>query len=218
MPTFGCTAVWLNSSYTISIGSSIVVTLTSREAITLSAEYSVVVLPEPVGPVTRTMPCGRLMKSLKVRHLLGIEAEAREVLHDHLRVEDPHHQLLAEGDRQGRDAQLDLAAAAHRLHPAVLGPSLLGDVEARHRLHPVDDRLVHQLGHRLDVVQHAVDAEADQADVALGFQVHVAGAGVVGVLEHELDGVDDVLIALLDLGFVLEANQLLEIAEVDRRP
>ena len=36
-----------------------VLTLTSSVATRRSVEYSVVVLPEPVGPVTRMMPCGR---------------------------------------------------------------------------------------------------------------------------------------------------------------
>jgi hypothetical protein len=43
---------------TISIGSSMVQTFTSEVASCLSVEYSVVVLPEPVGPVTSTMPFG----------------------------------------------------------------------------------------------------------------------------------------------------------------
>ena len=55
----GCTCVWLNDGSIISIGSSIVATFTSSVATRLSVEYSVVVLPEPVGPVTSTMPCGR---------------------------------------------------------------------------------------------------------------------------------------------------------------
>ncbi len=51
--------------------------------------------------------------------------------------------------------------------------------------------------------------------VALGLDVDVARAGVEGVLEHELDRVDDVLVARLDLGLVLHAHELLEVAEVD---
>ncbi|MCY1229434.1 hypothetical protein D9M72_417980 [compost metagenome] len=56
----GCTCVWLNEGSIISIGSSTVLTLTSSVATRLSVEYSVVVLPEPVGPVTRMMPLGRV--------------------------------------------------------------------------------------------------------------------------------------------------------------
>ena len=46
----GCTCVWLKEGSIISIGSSTVLTFTSSVAMRLSVEYSVVVLPEPVGP------------------------------------------------------------------------------------------------------------------------------------------------------------------------
>ena len=61
--TVGCTWVWLKAGSIISIGSSTVQTLTSSVASFLSVEYSVVVLPEPVGPVTKMMPCGRVISS-----------------------------------------------------------------------------------------------------------------------------------------------------------
>ena len=51
--------------------------------------------------------------------------------------------------------------------------------------------------------------------VALGLDVDVARPAVEGVLEHELDGVDHVLVARLDLGLALHADELLEVAEVD---
>ena len=96
-------------------------------------------------------------------HLVGIEAERAEVLHQDLRVEDAHHHLLPEGDRQRGDAQLDVAAAVGGLDAAVLRPALLGDVQARHHLDPRHDGRVNDFRHGLDVVQDAVDAEADQA-------------------------------------------------------
>ena len=52
---------------------------------------------------------------------------------------------------------------------------------------------------------------------ALRLDVDVARPRVEGVLEHELDRVDDVLVARLDLGLALHAHELLEIAEVDAR-
>ncbi len=52
------TCIWLNAGSTISIGSSMVHTFTSGVASCFSVVYSVVVLPEPVGPVTRIMPFG----------------------------------------------------------------------------------------------------------------------------------------------------------------
>ncbi|MNY36040.1 hypothetical protein D3C86_1704990 [compost metagenome] len=53
-----CTCIWLNAGSIISIGSSMVQTFTSSVASCLRVVYSVVVLPEPVGPVTRMMPLG----------------------------------------------------------------------------------------------------------------------------------------------------------------
>ncbi len=58
MSMFCCTCTWLKDASIISIGSSMVHTLTSGVASCFRVEYSVVVLPEPVGPVTRMMPFG----------------------------------------------------------------------------------------------------------------------------------------------------------------
>ena len=49
----------VKASTTISMGSSIVLTFTVSVARLFKVEYRVVVLPEPVGPVTSTMPWAR---------------------------------------------------------------------------------------------------------------------------------------------------------------
>ena len=90
-------------------------TLTSDVASAFSVVYSVVVLPEPVGPVTRMMPCGRLGQLVPARRVVGREAQLGQRLDHHFRVEDAHHQLFAEGGRQGRQAQLDFLAAGVRV-------------------------------------------------------------------------------------------------------
>ena len=101
------------------------------------------------------------------------------------------------------------------LDAAVLRAALLGDVHAAHRLQARGDGQVDQLRHALDLVQHAVDAEADHGVLALGLDVDVGGARVVGVLQEEVDGVDDVRVAGLDLRARLELDVLLEVGEVD---
>ncbi len=58
---FGLTCVCEMPSSWYSTGSSTVRMLLSGELISDRQAYSVVVLPEPVGPVTSRMPCGRLM-------------------------------------------------------------------------------------------------------------------------------------------------------------
>ena len=57
---FGFTCTWPMPRSGISTGSSMVRMLRSGELIFASAAYSVVVLPEPVGPVTSTMPWERV--------------------------------------------------------------------------------------------------------------------------------------------------------------
>ena len=52
------TWVWPTPASSYSIGSSTVMMFWPRVSRRSSAAYSVVVLPEPVGPVTRMMPCG----------------------------------------------------------------------------------------------------------------------------------------------------------------
>ena len=56
---------WIRPSISYSTGSSVVMILTVSSLASFRAAYSVVVLPEPVGPVTTTMPFGFLMTSRK---------------------------------------------------------------------------------------------------------------------------------------------------------
>ena len=173
-------------------------------------------MPEPVGPVTRMMPCGRLIHSANVLQLVFVEPEAGEIAEQHLGIEDAHDQLFAECGRERRDAQLDLFSFALRLDAAVLRAAPFGDVHAAHRLDARGDGEVDELRHALDLVQHAVDAEADHGRLALRLDVNVAGARVVGVLQQEVDGVDDVRVAGLDLVARLQLHVLLEVGEIDR--
>ncbi len=54
---FSLICVWLTPGIWYSIGSSIVMMLVFSDCTARSAELSVVVLPLPVGPTTRIMPC-----------------------------------------------------------------------------------------------------------------------------------------------------------------
>ncbi len=58
MPTRALTWVWPTPSMAYSTGSSMVRILREPSLSRLNAAYRVVVLPEPVGPVTSTMPLG----------------------------------------------------------------------------------------------------------------------------------------------------------------
>src|SRR6056297_172077 len=62
--TFGFTWVWPIPSMSYSIGSSTVMMLRLRSLSSSKAAYSVVDLPDPVGPVTSRIPCGRWTRRL----------------------------------------------------------------------------------------------------------------------------------------------------------
>ena len=95
-----------------------------------------VVLPLPVGPVTRMRPCGSSIHDSKSALLVLVEPQLGDVLHQRLRVEDADDHLLAEGGGQGGDAQLDLPAVPLGLDAPVLRPALLGDVDPRRASSP----------------------------------------------------------------------------------
>jgi hypothetical protein len=57
------TWIWFTPCTLYSTGSSTVIALTSSLTMRCSEAYSVVLLPEPVGPVTSRMPCGSAMSS-----------------------------------------------------------------------------------------------------------------------------------------------------------
>ena len=60
-PFFSFTGICVMPLIWYSTGSSMVMILSSSFLISLSAAYSVVVLPDPVGPVTSTIPYGSRM-------------------------------------------------------------------------------------------------------------------------------------------------------------
>src|SRR5207249_3281697 len=73
---------------------------------------------------------------------------------------------------------------------AVLGQAALGDVEAGHDLHARGESGLQALGRRHDLVQHAIDAEADAEDLLVWLEVDVGGAASDGVHEDHVDEPD----------------------------
>ena len=147
--------------------------------------------------------------------LVLVKPESGQVADEDFGVEDAHDQLFAEGGGERGDAQFDLFSFALGLDPSVLRAALFGDVHAAHGLEARGDGQVDELRHALDLVQHAVDAEADHGRLALRLDVDVAGSRVEGMLQKEVDGVDDVRVAGLDLVARLELDVLLEVGEID---
>jgi hypothetical protein len=111
--------------------------------------------------------------------------------------------------RNGRDAQFDLLVAALDLDPAVLGPAFLGDIHPREHLDPGDEGRVDRFRDGVNVVENPIDPEPDEGLLALRLDVDVRGPLVEGVVEQVVNRVDDVLVVALD--------ELLEVAQVDRR-
>ena len=212
-PMIGCTCIWLNSGAIISIGSSIEQTLTSSVARSFIVEYSVVVLPEPVGPGDQDDPVRLLDHLVPALAILVAEAELLEVAHQYFGCEDAHDDLFAESRRHGRDAQLDLPARGrHRLDASVLRTAPLDDLHARQELDAAGHRQQHRDRNRVDLVQDAVDAETHDAKVAPRLDVDVGSALLEGVLPQPVDDVDDVLVVGVEIAAVAELDQLLEIA------
>ena len=85
---------------------------------------------------------------------------------------------------QRGDAQVDLAAAVHDRHAAVLRLAALGDVDVAHDLEAGDDAVLDALGRALHRVQHPVDA-VPHPHVVLGRLDVDVGRVVLDRLAHE---------------------------------
>ena len=84
-----------------------------------------------------------------------------------------------------------MAAVDDEPDAAVLGQALLGDVQLGHDLHARDDARGHPPRHGRDVLQHAVDAEADAQLAAVGREVDVGGAALDRLRDDLVDELDD---------------------------
>ena len=175
-----------------SIGSSMVMMLVRSDCTDSSAEQSVVVLPLPVGPTTRIMPCWCFRKALRSVNAAADEAKLLERRHAAVLIEDAQHHLLAVQRAQRRGAEVDVPAVlGGDAHAAVLGQALLRDVHARHDLETRDQSFVDPLGQVHDFLQQAVEAMADEDALFHRLDVHVRGAGLDRALHDQIDEIDD---------------------------
>ena len=175
-PAFGLTCTWLMPAMRYSTGSSTVMTLISGFATACSVVYRVVDFPEPVGPVTRIMPCGFAYECEYTERLRSSMCRSLDRPRRGRAVEDTHDDLLAVHRRQRRDTEVDALAAVDDRHAAVLRAAALGDVDLAHDLETRDDAVLDALGGVLHLVQHAVDAVADGELTLTGLDVDVGRA------------------------------------------
>ena len=150
-----------------------------------------VVLPEPVGPVTRMMPCGLRNRSAMFASVFGIHAERRQVQPPGLLVEDTQHHAFAVARGNGRDAHVDRASGDPQADASVLRQALLGDVELGHDLDARDDQRRDRAPALQHFAQHAVDAEAHHQAVLERLDVDVGGVFLHRLREHGVDEPDD---------------------------
>jgi len=149
-----------------------------------------------------------------------LEAELGHVELQVRLVEQPKHDLLAEDRRQAGDAEVHLPAAGKlHLDAAVLGQAALGDVQLGHHLDARRDGVLQPQWRLHDLVQHAVDAEADAEHLLVRLHVDVAGALADGVGEERVHQLDDRrllggLLQLLEVDLVLGADDLHALAHL----
>ena len=146
-----------------------------------------VVLPEPVGPVTRMIPCGRSISRLIFSTSPGRSPICSRSSDTTPSVEHAHHARLAEHRRQRRDAQIDGAPADRKVDAAVLRQTRLGNVQAAHDLHAADERGREVQRRRLQLVEHAVHAIANLELVLERLQVDVGRAVADGLVEDVVE-------------------------------
>ena len=114
-------------------------------------------------------------------------AEGRQLEAQRRLVEHPQHQLLAVDRGKRRRAEVEPAGADGDSQPPVLRQPVLGDVHAGEDLEPCADRRRHGGGNVADVVEGAVDAEADAQVVGHPLQVNVARARARGTSQDAID-------------------------------
>ena len=190
----GLICVWLTIGRLNSTGSSTVLMLIavpSRCMMWHSAEYIVLVLPEPVGPVNSSRPLVRLSTRFKPCKRRVVKAQRVQFKTPVARVKQPDDDFLAARRRKNRDAQLhavQLRAADGR---AVLRQAgLIGDQVGHHL--EARGNFVHQVERQMrDLGEHAVDAGAHGDGVFPRLDMQVAGAELDGVLHHAVDHHDD---------------------------
>ena len=134
--------------------------------------------------------------------LVRLVAQRLDAELDAGRVEDTHHDLLAEQRRQRADPEVDrLRLRQHDLHPAVLRHALLRDVELGDHLDPRRELVLDHERRLRDLHQHAVEAVADPVVLLVRLEVDVRDPG--------LDRVDQDLLQVLDDRGVLDLGALL---------
>jgi hypothetical protein len=181
----------------------------ARVLIDCRIAYRVVVLPLPVGPVTRMMPLGEAASLLQQSKPVGRQPQVLQLQQRAGLVQQPQHQPLAEGGRDGGDAHIDVLVPHAHVEAAVLGQALLGDVHLGHDLDARDQGRLDPLGRGEQVVEDPVHAVAHGEAVLVGLEVDVAGARLDRLGDDVVDELDDGRVARV----VQQVGGLLDFAD-----
>ena len=146
------------------------------------------------------------------------EPEFGEGKHALAFFEQTEHHAFAEGRGQGGHAQPRLTPAEGNGDAPVLRQTLFRDVEFRHDLDARHHGGVMGLVQGMAFIEHAVQPEAYAGNVAVGFDVDVAGPGAHGLREDHVDQPDErgfaaVLQQVLHRVFVEFVDRIDRIAE-----
>ena len=134
---------------------------------------------------------GRLDAGLELRQNVLRKSQVAEVERDTAGIQHPDHGLFATVAGESADAEIDLAAVEHHIHPPILGQAALADVQARHDLDAAGDGTNQVQGNFQRLVELAVDAVADARAALRGLNVNVARPFADGVVDHVIDQADD---------------------------
>ena len=168
------------------------------------------VLPLPVGPVTRMMPFGSARICVQRLPRISGEAQSGEIQLDARTVEQPHHDAFAVHRGHGGDAQIDFAAAHRRLDPPVLRHPALGDIELRHDFDARGYRRLNRNGIILQNMQHTVEAEPRAQTIVARLQMDVGGLHLGGARDQIMHQPDDRRFA----GEILQAADIFLVAVI----
>ena len=156
-----------------------------------SDAYSVVVLPEPVGPVTSTMPCGWRTSRSKDLSTSPLMPRPSSVNFDSL-LSSSRSTARSPCALASVDTRTSMARPPTRKRDAaVLRQALFGDVELGHDLQPADQRRMQRAVGLHHLAQAAVDAEAHRAAALVGLDVDVAGAVLHRLRQQRVEHADD---------------------------
>ena len=176
-------------------------------------------MPDPVGPAQITMPYGERMSVVVARRSVSAAMPSVGQLDDApgvlSRSRSTHFSPNTVGVVDTRTSRSRPSIVTVDL--AVLRAAALDDVHVGHDLDAADERRAHRTGQRHDLVQRAVGADADAHAVGHRLDVHVGRAVAHGLLEDEVDDLDDRRV-LVDDGLHDRLGRLRRLARFERAP